>query len=157
MKKGNMNIKNTATYDAATRKKITDLILKEYKALKDKDPDGQTFATHMLQVLTKAGFTAPDGSQLTHRGVRYQVLRSGIGFKGARLIEEQGKDPIVKVSLLRDAPTVIPKPAPQPAVKQAVLESLSSLPALLERIIVDETVTPRQRAALVEAWFEVKK
>lgn len=147
--KGNMHIKETKKYDSEDRKKITDLILREYKVLKDKDPDGMTFAHHMLKVLTKEGFKAPDGSSLTLRGVRYQVLRSGIGFKGARLIEEQGTAPIVTVEN-KAAPAVTTE-------KQEIMQSLFKIPALLERILMDEEVSSSQRVSLVKAWFEVEK
>jgi len=143
MNKGNMNIKNAVQYSTRKRGAITTIILREYKILKDKDPDGTTFALHVLSKLQEANYTAPDGSPLTLRGVRYQVLRSGIGFRGARVVPA----PIF----------VTPKPAPEPEQKREILRSLSKLPELLERIVMSEDVSPAQRAALVEAWFEVKK
>lgn len=145
MNKGNMSIKESVKYSTKTRQEITDRILREYKILKDKDPNGMTFAAHMLKVLTDAGYKSPDGSPLTLRGIRYQVLRSGIGFEGSRL----RKGPI-------DLPTVTPKLAPQ-AGKQDVLQAIRKVPDLLERILRDTTVTPEQRVGLVKAWFELEK
>jgi hypothetical protein len=150
MKTGNMNIKEAAKYTSKIRKSISSMVLKEYKELKrqGRDPIGSDFATHMLQVLTKAGYTAPDGTPLNPRGVRYQVLRTGIRFQGGRMEMAKGME----------APVETPK-AVEPVVeeKQEILQSLSKIPELLERILMDNEVTPTQRVSLVKAWFEVEK
>lgn len=143
---GNMKIKEAQKYGTYMRKEITKRILKEYKVMKEKDPDGMTFATYMLKVLTDAGFKAPDGSPLTLRGVRYQVLRSGISFRGARM---RTTTPTLEVD-----PTPVKRHSPD---KQEILQSLSKIPSLLKTILTDSTVTPEQRVRLVAAWFELQK
>lgn len=145
--KGNPNIKEAAKYDNKVRKQITERILKEYKAMKHKDPIGSQFAAHMLTVLSKAGYTAPDGSPLTLRGVRYQVLRSGIGFQGGRLTEN------------RPAPYIVTTPVPAPVVvkpeaKEAVRQALSGVEALVNQILRDTTIPAERRIEAARALLQ---
>lgn len=150
MAKGNMKIKEAAKYDNKVRQQITERILKEYKAMKHKDPIGSQFAAHMLTVLSKAGYTAPDGSPLTLRGVRYQVLRSGIGFQGGRLTEN------------RPAPFIVTTPVPAPVevptqARTAVRQALTGVDALVRTILKDDSVSPETRVRAAQALLSLDK
>ena len=141
-KKGNKQIGNTKKYDSFMRKHISNIIKREWAAVKDSHLSSDEFADKALAALVKDGVKSPDGSPLNLRGVKYQVHRTGIKFKG-------------RVSRMRKKAIVAPVEAA--STKAQILQTLSKVPLALKGILEDQSLNPQQRTAMFEAYFELNK
>lgn len=139
---GNKTIGKTKKYDGFTRKQISNIIKREWSAVKETHPSSDEFAEKALQTLVNAGVKSPDGSPLNIRGVKYQVQRTGIKFKG-------------RMTRLRKKG--IQLPIETPMVRNEIVQTLSKVPLALKGILEDQTLNPKQRTAMFEAYFELNK
>lgn len=147
---GNKNIGGTKKYGPFVRQKISRIIRKEWDAVKSNPPSADEFGELALNALKKAGIVSPDGTALNLRGVKYQVQRTGIKFKGR----------VSKMRRMGVLPTSRPKPVAPIETKEErseIIKSLSSIPVALRGVLTDESLSPKQRTAMFEAYFELNK
>lgn len=145
-RKGNKTIGKTKKYDKEQRRLITRLIRKEWDGVKGNNPSSDEFAQQALKNLAQAGVKSPDGQSLTLRGVKYQVQRSGIKFKGRMS------------RLSRTAPKVVPAPKQRETIqdRQDMVASLQAIPTALRGILEDNSISGEQRTAMFAAYFELR-
>lgn len=142
--KGNDNIGHTKKYNREMRLKISKLIRSEWAQAKDTYPSAEDFAEQALGALKREGIKSPDGTVLTLRGVKYQVQRTGITFKGRKGKIKSFNKPMIH-------------PIETRAERMELVKTLSKIPLALQGVLDDENLSPKQRRSMFEAYFEINK
>lgn len=156
---GNLLIGKTKKYNQMIRDRISTVIRKEWSKVKANPPSAEAFARTMLPILKDSGFRSPEGQPLTLRGVKYQVQRTGIRFKGrVSRMKATEEDAVI---LHTPTPSTIERFEVQhtkPESKEdrvTMVNSLSRIPMALKGILEDESLTAKQRKQMFEAYFDL--
>jgi hypothetical protein len=139
--RGNKKIGKMKRYSKELRERITEIILRERAGAGKDMTQGDEFAELCLKALKKEGFKSPDGKPLTLRGVRYQILRSGIRFQGF------GYSP----------PPVPSAPVEKDTDREEILGRLGGLPRLVEAILEDTSLSADQKVKWITRWKNEQK
>lgn len=151
--KGNKTIGKTKKYSKEQRREITKLIKTEWAKVKANNPSSEEFASQVQHTLSAVGIKSPQGGALSLRGVKYQVQRSGIKFKG-RLGRRNAPSNVVSNPRPTVPATSVYKESE--ADRAEIVQTLGGIPKALRGILEDDQISGKQRVAMFSAWFELE-